>query len=213
MGESERVRGEVFAAAEQITEATAGLARLSRRKEFEAELRARGNWLADGVSPAPDWVRPWHDYFERLPDDPEYRRLAAEARRAADALDVETMVERLGSGDAEAVEWAIAYVEADPWYFRSGYTKARLSRGLRQVGLREKQRERLRVAILNNLGKGSRFEFGETRRLARRLDSAKFRESIERFLKHPDKGTVERARRLLESCRLNETRGDLRGAR
>lgn len=121
--------------------------------------------------------------------------------------------ERLRAGDISAVGWGVAILEADPYHFRSGYLKSDISRWLRRVPLSELQKDRLRAAILNTLPKGGGLEFGETRRLARRLDSPRFRKQIEKFLTHPDPGTMERARLLLESCRLNETRGDLRGAR
>ena len=208
MEDSERIRREVHAAAARLDRASAEVARLSRRKEFEAELRTRGNWLANGPAPMPDWVKPWHDYFESLPTNPEYQRWTEEARLASEALDTDSMVDRLRAGDDEAVEWGVAYLEADPWAFRTGYTKAAVSRRLRQESLSVEQRERLRAAILNLVQKGPRFDFNETRRLARRLDTPKFRRQVESFLKHPDAGTRQRAQLLLESCDLNDTRGD-----
>lgn len=120
---------------------------------------------------------------------------------------------RLRDGEATAVEWGIAILEADPYQFRSGYLKSDISSYLRKFELTGGQRERRRAAILSTLDKGNRLEFGETRKLARRLDTPKFRKAIEKFLKHPDPGTRERAALLLESCNLNETKGDLRGAR
>ncbi len=123
----------------------------------------------------------------------------------------ETVLEQLRGGDASAVPWAIAFLEADPWFFRSGYMKGNYARLLRRYELDQNQRERLRAAILNNLHKGGRLEFGEIRRLARRLDTPAFRTRLSKFLDHPDPGTGERAQLLLASCAINDQPGrDLR---
>ena len=207
--EAEYIRRQVFDAAARITRVSETLARLGRRKEFERELRERGNWLANGPAEAPAWVKPWSDYWDRLGKDPEYLALRAEERAAREALhspEFESAIESLRLGEAgAAADWAIAYLEADPWHFRSGYLKASLSRWLRQVPLSEEQRGRLRAAILESLPKGPRIDLTETRKLARRLDTPAFRASLERLTTHPDPGTADRARRLLAACALNDT--------
>lgn len=213
MKESERIRADVHAAAARLHQATAELAKLSRRKEFVAELRAKGNWLASGHAPMPDWVKPWHDYFESLPKNPEYQRWTEEARLASEALDTEAMLERLRAGEADAVEWGIAFLEADPYAFRTGYTKAKIARYLRKATLSPEQSARLRAVVLTAIGRGSRFEFVEYARLARRLDSPEFRKDAEQLLKDAPHSVARRARTVLDSCVLNETRADLRGAR
>ena len=211
----QRIREAVAGPAARLTRASEQSARLHRRKEFLAELHQRGNWLANGPAQPPDWVRPWSDYFERLGKDPAYRALSAEieaARAALHSAEFEDGIERLRLGESgEPADWVIAYLEADPWYFRSGYLKASLSRWLRQVTLSEGQRDRLRAAILDNLPKGPRLDFTETRKLARRLDTPAFRAALERLAAHPDPGTADRARRLLAACALNDIPGrDLR---
>lgn len=213
--DAEHIRQRVSEAAARLTRASETNARLNRRKEFERELRERGNWLANGPAEAPAWVKTWSDYWDQLGKDPEYLALRAEERSAHEALhspEFESAIESLRLGEAgRAADWAIAYLEADPWYFRSGYFKASLSRWLRQVPLAEVQRERLRAAILDNLPKGPRIDFTETRKLARRLDTPSFRSALERLTRHPDPGTADRARRLLAACALNDTPGrDLR---
>jgi hypothetical protein len=59
--------------------------------------------------------------------------------------------ELLKTGDAEAIEMAIRYLEADPWYFRSGYYKADMLRFLRKHPLSDDQSSRLRVLILKRV--------------------------------------------------------------
>ena len=126
----------------------------------------------------------------------------------------ERVLDQLRAGDASGIPWAIAFLEADPWFFRSGYMKGNYARLLRRFELDRAQRQRLRAAILNNLHKGCRLEFGEVRRLARRLDTPDFRTRVSRFLEHPDSGTRERAQLILASFALNDQTGrDLRSER
>lgn len=213
------VRARVTAAAVRLHEATGAADRMFRRKDFVNELHEKGNWLVDGKPPAetPAWVQRWSKYWDELKTDPEYVRLQEDARAAREALhtpEFEQALELLQLGDPSGAEYAVAYLEADPWYFRSGYLKGRIARWLRQVGLSDDHRDRLRGVILAAIQKGSRYEQVEYRKLGRRLDTPAFREELRRLTQHKDAGVAHRAVRALQACDLNDTPGrDLRGAR
>ena len=55
---------------------------------------------------------------------------------------------RLSAGDAELVDWATAYLETDPFHFRSGYYKSWFIRRLKRLALTPDQKERLRAVVL-----------------------------------------------------------------
>src|SRR5512133_3867405 len=59
--------------------------------------------------------------------------------------------ELLRSADENAIEMAISFLEADPWYFRSGYYKEDMLRLLRKVPLTDEQRSRMRDLILKRV--------------------------------------------------------------
>jgi hypothetical protein len=216
---ADAVRQQVFEAAGRLHRATEGMERLFRRREFVRELRERGTWLVDGKPPVeqPEWVQRWSKYWDELTANPEYQRLQGEARRAREALHTpqfEAALEMLQLGDPSGAEYAIAYLEADPWYFRSGYLKARITRWLRQVKLDEPQQERLRQVIVEGIQRGSRYEQVEYRKLGRRLDTEAFRAELRKLAGSKDAGTARRASLALKACELNDTPGrDLRGAR
>ena len=65
----------------------------------------------------------------------------------------------LRASDRQAIEEAILYLEVDPWYFRSGYLKERLIRGLKAANLTERDRRRLRNVIWNVAGGRNRREY------------------------------------------------------
>ncbi len=65
----------------------------------------------------------------------------------------------LRTSDRQAIDEAILYLEVDPWYFRSGYLKERLIRGLKAADLTERDRRRLRNVIWNVAGGKNRREF------------------------------------------------------
>ncbi|MGE3075762.1 MAG: hypothetical protein AB7N24_18750 [Dehalococcoidia bacterium] len=213
----DEIREKVHALANRLTELSAELARLQRRKEFEQELRERGSWLADGNTKAPPWVERWNEYWERLRADPRYVALVSEyesVRAELHSPEFESAIEGMKTGDGAGAEYAVAYIEADPWYFRSGYFKATLARRLRRIRLTPEQQRRLRTAILASLPRGARYDWVEMRKLARRIETPVFREELERLSKVPDPGTSRRAALMLEFCRMNDTPGrDLRGAR
>lgn len=56
--------------------------------------------------------------------------------------------DRLPTGDADAIEMATLFLEADPWFDRSGYVKAELIRRLKRLPLPSDIQERLRAVVL-----------------------------------------------------------------
>lgn len=75
--------------------------------------------------------------------------------------------ERLKNGDARGVEMAIEFLEADPWFFRSGYIKANLARFLKHVPLSKQQVRRLEKVLLKIVDERNTQEFRNYCRLAR----------------------------------------------
>jgi hypothetical protein len=72
-------------------------------------------------------------------------------RKALDAIYPalwQNLRDRLSSGDPEAVEVAVVFLEADPMCFRSGYDKDTLMRRLSHLDLPEKTRHRLRNVVV-----------------------------------------------------------------
>lgn len=121
-------------------------------------------------------------------------------------------VQSLKRGDAAAIECGVAYLEADPWHFRSGYLKQDIARYLRHVPLSESDKQRLRAAILAAIAKGQREDLKEYIRLARVLDTPAFRTTLQSMAKKSDEGTKWRAERMLASLLRGETRTGLGGA-
>ncbi|MGE0598561.1 MAG: hypothetical protein AB7J35_01880 [Dehalococcoidia bacterium] len=217
MTENEEIRDRVHALASRITELSAELAALGRRKEFEQELHDRGNWLAKGSTTVPPWAEKWNEYWDGLRKDPTHIALVTEYESVKAKLhspEFESAIDGMKSGDAAGAEYAVAYLEADPWFFRSGYLKGTIARRLRRVELSAGQQERLRSALLAAIAKGSRFEFVEYRKLARRVETPEFRNELRRLSESRDTGIARRAGLTLRFCEMNDTPGrDLRGAR
>ncbi len=82
------------------------------------------------------------------------------------------------SGNRESIESLITYLEADPYYFRSGYLKSRLVRIIKKAPLTAKDEQRLRSVIWNKTAKRSGQEFREYCRLATLVSTPTFREKV-----------------------------------
>ena len=65
-----------------------------------------------------------------------------------------------------SVDTAIAFLEADPWFFRSGYEKQNIIRHLKRTPLTEPQRMRLARVVLAAIDGRDRIEFRHFGRLA-----------------------------------------------
>jgi len=110
---------------------------------------------------------------------------------------LQRQLDRMSHSDPEAIELAVRFLEADPWFFRSGYIKEQLLRILRRVVLTEDQQARLRAVILHHVEIDGRREFRRYCQLARVLNEPSFRKAVVMHLESDNGRVVSRARLLL----------------
>jgi hypothetical protein len=98
------------------------------------------------------------DRYDALLQD--FRTKTAAALPSTDA----TFRPGLANGHVHFVETAIAFLEADPWFFRSGYEKQKIIQHLKRSPLTEPQRMRLARVVLmaiDGLAGGERRKTGD----------------------------------------------------
>src|SRR5438045_3820199 len=96
-----------------------------------------------------------HEMFRERSKSPEHTAAWREAARvfhaAYDKLafpgGISREFELLRVGDVTAIEMAIRFLEANPWFFRSGYHKADILKMLRKHPLSDEQCVRMRKLI------------------------------------------------------------------
>jgi hypothetical protein len=110
-------------------------------------------------------------------------------------------IERLQAGDLKGVESGIEFLEADPICFRSGYVKGAVADALKHVSLSTSQVERLRAVVLRFVDSRYEREFRRYCRLARTLDTPKFREDLARLAASRDPDVARRAGWVLSALR------------
>ncbi len=107
--------------------------------------------------------------------------------------------ERLRSGDdLTALETAIEFLEADPYFFRSGYVKEKLLRYVRSYVLAPEHAYRLQRVILNVVDSHFCRELREYCKLARKLNTEELRLQLESRLQSTDMAVQKRARWVLD---------------
>lgn len=114
----------------------------------------------------------------------------------------------LAAGHARFVETAILFLEADPWFFRSGYEKQRLIRHLKRAMLSNAQRQRLGrvvLAVIDGHAGGvradrDRVEFRHYCRLACGVWSDELDDEVANRLESPDAGIRRRATWVAEAA-------------
>jgi hypothetical protein len=103
----------------------------------------------------------------------------------------------LAKANGEGLETAIRFLEADPYFDRSGYVKADLLRFIKRVPLDPEQTERLRAVVIDSVERRGGREFRAYCRLARRLDGPELREALARQLQSGDVAIRRRAAWML----------------
>jgi len=91
----------------------------------------------------------------------------------------------LKSLEPATVEMAIRFLEADPWFFRSGYIKEDLIRYLSRAEFREDQLSRLRQVILTHIQGPDAREFRSYCRLARVVNDPGFLQQVSTLAASP----------------------------
>jgi hypothetical protein len=111
--------------------------------------------------------------------------------------EVAPIEEGLARRETSAIDAALAYLEADPWSFRSGYAKQRLVRRLAGQHLSPAQRSRANALILRAVDHGTFGAGREWGRIARRFADNATRRALRARLDARDDATARRAMRVL----------------
>ena len=111
--------------------------------------------------------------------------------------------ELLKAGDPTAIEMAVRFLEADPWYFRSGYHKANFLRLLRKQALSDDQCARLRHVILKHVHGRPLREVRAYCRFAPKVTNAAFEEAVMSLVQDSNR-RVARAAQWILHCLKRE---------
>ena len=121
------------------------------------------------------------------------------------SLDVDASItalgERLLRGEPEAVDEALAFLERDPYFFRSGYARERIARRLAHVDLTATQRSRARVVVLSTVDGHRHCPHPGVGRLARAVANNALRRELRERLHHSDAAVARRALRMVVNVR------------
>jgi hypothetical protein len=105
---------------------------------------------------------------------------------------------RLKKLDPHAIEMAIQFLEADPWFFRSGYIKEEFTRRLKRAKLTGDQIARLNTVILSMVEREGRREFRSFCRLARAIHTPELIAELHDLIESPDEDISRRAEFMME---------------
>ena len=92
----------------------------------------------------------------------------------------QTFLTALSSGDADAKESAIRFLEFDPYYYRSGYIKSKLLVRLKNIKLSASEVKRLQKVICNAIvSQPPKCEFKYYARLLKNVGTPEFRQKLQ----------------------------------
>lgn len=111
-----------------------------------------------------------------------------------------TSYELLKGRDPAGIEVAVAFLEADPWSFRTGYLKVDIIRYLIRLELEPSHCQRLQKVVLASVVGRDRREFRSYCRLARKVDSPELRNQLLALLEDDDSNVRRRARWIIDAC-------------
>jgi hypothetical protein len=107
--------------------------------------------------------------------------------------------QNLKEGNPASLETAVRFLEADPWFDRSGYIKADLIRHISRIEIPQAIAERLRRVVLATVDRRDRREFRQYCRLARKVDLPELREELSLRLQQDDPAVRRRERWVLDA--------------
>lgn len=104
---------------------------------------------------------------------------------------------KLKAQDPEAIKFAIAFLDIDPIFHRSGYIKEKILHLLKQSKLNAKQKLNLQNIILKKIYKGFSREFKYYARLAQKISSSDFENSLYALSQSEDNNIAKKAKWIL----------------
>ncbi|HEX5323471.1 MAG TPA: hypothetical protein VFW40_06775 [Capsulimonadaceae bacterium] len=105
----------------------------------------------------------------------------------------------LQAGNAAGLETAIRFLEADPWFFGTGYKKADLIKWITRLDLSARDATRLQGVVLHAVDSRDRREFRSYCRLARKVDTPELRDALAERLIDDSEDVRRRARWVLDA--------------
>jgi len=142
-----------------------------------------------------------NETFRNAPHGPEHTAACARFNEVYDELampgGLEEHLSLLREGDKQAVSAAIAFLSADPRFFRSGYIKEKMLRRLKHVSLTQRQQQTLVRLIARSVDSGGRREFHRYARLSGILEPGPIETAMESRLVAENPEVVRRAREVL----------------
>jgi hypothetical protein len=180
----------------------------SRDREFaelrKAYLKALDDWWRAGGRWPVGKGGPTHPVQYEKVEEVARRRSETASRAMPD--DPTALLLRVRARAPEAIAEAVAWLESDPFTWRTGYFKDKLMGALCGAELSPANQDRLRGLLLRLTTRGPRQEFPVACRLARYVDNAEFREVLRRLAADGDDKTMYAAGRMLQACETKGTR-------
>lgn len=119
-------------------------------------------------------------------------------------LDIDSWCNEVGAridlGESEAIDEALAFLEHDPYFFRSGYARERMARRLARTKLTPPQATRARVIVMSTVNGQRHCPQPGIGRLARAVADNPLRRELRARL-HADAAVARRALRTLVNVR------------
>jgi hypothetical protein len=114
---------------------------------------------------------------------------------------VSRLVEALARREPASIEEALAFLERDPYFFRSGYARERVARQLANVSLTAPQRDRARRVLLSTVDGQRHCPHPGAGRLARTVADNALRRALRSRLHHRDRAIARRALQMIVNVR------------
>ena len=108
-------------------------------------------------------------------------------------------LDAVNAGETSGLLDVLAFLEADPWCYRSGYAKSAALKAVTRVPLDDAAIQRLQDVVLAAVDGRDRREFRWYCRLARRVLTPDFEAAIQSRLTDPDPAVQRRARWVLDA--------------
>ena len=103
--------------------------------------------------------------------------------------------------DSDVLEFVVCFLEADPWFFRSGYLKQIFLTRLKRSDLNEPLKKRLRNVLVDAVQRRGTREFRHYCRLAVMLADQELLSQLEAARSDADSARAHRAKMMLETIR------------